>query len=827
MVEDHLEPDLAGIGHDRVHDLQTTPPLQVGVLAEVDAVGLAAGVEELVAVRQADRVEAERLHLIHHLPVASGPEAVWGEVRRLEAEQVHTGDPHRLVVGVEDLAAGGAEVAGGHAGLRVAFGDRDIADRDAREGRWSGRAGEHRIAPVVAPGEAEATDGHRRNSRVEVRQLPRRPRVVAVERPHREHSQALGPGERFQAIGVLQGEHLREHVVDAQHRRHPQLIPPEALALAGEQRRHLREGGVGGVDGILAHRLELRRSGAVAVIHRHHVDAVDLHAGDEGDLHGVHAILREPLGQHREREPHAQARTALLHQRDGVHLELERLGLGERRPFDVEVDLVQLQRVHHLAVGRRQGLGPQPALGVRLRQAHARRPAQRHHHVAPGGSQGVDFSTDRDRLLVARVECQDVVPCPGQLSAGTGLHEAQGEKPHAVSLRQTVEIRHGILPHVDVGGEKLFLPEVATRGCCRSGRRSGRRHRAVIMATGHGRADRRLVAVGDLAGRSGRRQQRCPADEREVLGGVAERHLQLILHDLVVMKLDIPGDELGLRHAHEQDALVGGQDGNRQAFGRVRHREPLAGAEVEETELHRGRIEAFDPLADSILVRPHVDRAAFPRADALLPGDHAADVLTQMLVHHDTEVGHREVAVADTAQHLELGCRCPRIDDRHLAGLGLGDDQVVDRHVREVEAVAGGIESHDVVGGRVGEEHTSRRAVGRGRRGRRSGCGRRRRRRRRRGRSAAHERQVAEHCRTPAGGGGEAEGRRTPGREQAVPAFIADGVVAARAAGDHAVPQRRDLSVEVKLDRPGGIRGVRRVANRHVAVETAAPVARD
>ena len=286
------------------------------------------------------------------------------------------------------------------------------------------------------------------------------------------------------------------------------------------------------------------------------------------------------------------------------------------------------------------------------------------------------------------------------------------------------------------------------------------------MATGHSLADRRLGAVGDLAYRSGRRQQRCPANEREVLGGVAERHLQLILHDLVVMEFDIPRHELGLCHAHEQDALVGGKNGDRQALGRVCHREPLAGAKVEEAQLHRGRIEALNPLLDSIFVRPHVDRAAVPGADALLPGDHTADVLTKVFVLDDAEVGHREVAVADTAQHLELGCRCPRIDDRHLAGLRLGDDQVVDRHFTEVEAVAGGIETHDVCSRRIDEKHTARGAIDWCRRGcgsrSGSGSGRRSRSRSRSrswsGRRAADERDVAEHSRAAAGGGGEAEG---------------------------------------------------------------------
>ena len=105
VIEEDLEPDLVGVGHDLVHDLQTALPLQVGVLRVVDAVGSAAGVEELIGVGQADRVEAERLHLIHHLLVAAGPETVRREGARLETKPVHTGDPHRVVVGVEDLAA--------------------------------------------------------------------------------------------------------------------------------------------------------------------------------------------------------------------------------------------------------------------------------------------------------------------------------------------------------------------------------------------------------------------------------------------------------------------------------------------------------------------------------------------------------------------------------------------------------------------------------------------------------------------------------------------------------------------------------------------------
>ena len=104
MVENHPQADLAGVVHDRVHHLEAVAALEFGVLEEVDAIRGARGIEELVAVGQPDRVEAERLHLIHHLTVAASPEPVRGKVGRLETEPIDAGDPHRVALGVEDLA---------------------------------------------------------------------------------------------------------------------------------------------------------------------------------------------------------------------------------------------------------------------------------------------------------------------------------------------------------------------------------------------------------------------------------------------------------------------------------------------------------------------------------------------------------------------------------------------------------------------------------------------------------------------------------------------------------------------------------------------------
>ena len=209
-----------------------------------------------------------------------------------------------------------------------------------------------------------------------VRQLAGSARIIAVERPHREHSQPLGPGERLEAIGVLQCEHLCPDIVDAQHWRDPQLIPAERLPLAGEQRGHLCKGRPRCIDGIFAHRLECRRRGAVAIVHRHHIHAIDLHARSKGDLDGVHAVLREPLRQHRQREPDSQARAGLLHNGDRIHLELEGLDFGDGGPFDVEINLGELQRVDHLRIGSRQCQSAEPPLGIGLRQALPSGPAQ-------------------------------------------------------------------------------------------------------------------------------------------------------------------------------------------------------------------------------------------------------------------------------------------------------------------------------------------------------------------------------------------------------------------------------------------------------------------
>jgi hypothetical protein len=105
VVEDDLEADLAGIGDDLVHDLQAVEAGEVRVPAVVDAVGSAARGEELVGEGQADRVEAQIRHLVHHLLVVARMKAVGRVATGLHAEPVHARDLHHVVRRIEDLIA--------------------------------------------------------------------------------------------------------------------------------------------------------------------------------------------------------------------------------------------------------------------------------------------------------------------------------------------------------------------------------------------------------------------------------------------------------------------------------------------------------------------------------------------------------------------------------------------------------------------------------------------------------------------------------------------------------------------------------------------------
>ena len=136
-------------------------------------------------------------------------------------------------------------------------------------------------------------------------------------------------------------------------------------------------------------------------------------------------------------------------------------------------------------------------MGVRLRQALPRRTPQRHHHIAAGCPQRVDLPLDGQRLLVRAPEREHVVPGPPQLAGGRGLHESQRQEPDAVLPSQAVEVWHRILAHVDVGGEKLLLPQIDARRRWRCGRRRcGRRCRRGCGTSGREDETGRRVGAG-------------------------------------------------------------------------------------------------------------------------------------------------------------------------------------------------------------------------------------------------------------------------------------------------------------------------------------------
>ena len=105
MIEDDLQADLPGIGHDPVHDLQPVEPGQIRVLAEVDAGGRAAGVKQLVGEGQADGVEPQIRHLLHHLLVVARMQAVRRIAVRLQAKPVHAGNLHPIARRINNLIA--------------------------------------------------------------------------------------------------------------------------------------------------------------------------------------------------------------------------------------------------------------------------------------------------------------------------------------------------------------------------------------------------------------------------------------------------------------------------------------------------------------------------------------------------------------------------------------------------------------------------------------------------------------------------------------------------------------------------------------------------
>src|SRR5262249_31005000 len=104
-VEDDLEPAFAGFGNDGVHDLRSTQALQARILLQIDPVGLTGWIEQLIAVRQSDGVEAAGDDLVEHVAERASPQAMGCKRVRLEAKPVDARDAHFLAVEVDEFGA--------------------------------------------------------------------------------------------------------------------------------------------------------------------------------------------------------------------------------------------------------------------------------------------------------------------------------------------------------------------------------------------------------------------------------------------------------------------------------------------------------------------------------------------------------------------------------------------------------------------------------------------------------------------------------------------------------------------------------------------------
>ena len=97
-------------------------------------------------------------------------------------------------------------------------------------------------------------------------------------------------------------------------------------------------------------------------------------------------------------------------------------------------------------------------------------------------------------------------------------------------------------------------------------------------------------------------EQLLAADQTHRILREAKRLLEVVLHHLVVMKLEIGCHQIGALHAHQQQALAAGLGADQQAFAGVFNAEPLAGAQIEEIELLGLRVKVLHPLLNAVLM---------------------------------------------------------------------------------------------------------------------------------------------------------------------------------------------------------------------------------
>ena len=271
-------------------------------------------------------------------------------------------------------------------------------------------------------------------------------------------------------------------------------------------------GAGGGEHRIGTHRLGVcprRGCGRLPVIHGHHIDAVERHAGSEGGPHHVQAIGSKTIRQDGERVPDLQAGPSLLEDLQGIAAERDCGGIGHRRSLDIEIEAVERVGIDDASVGLRQ-VGRSAAMRcIPLGEARARRPAERDHHVTAGGLERPDRLVDRDGLLVGGIRRKGRDTRPGRCAIRSGLDEAQRDERHAPRAGDLHQVRHGPHPHVHVRGEVGLAPLLVAgvarveptgwkRGSGSGGRRWSRRRCG-------SRRRRRCVGehAGDISGGGG------------------------------------------------------------------------------------------------------------------------------------------------------------------------------------------------------------------------------------------------------------------------------------------------------------------------------------
>ena len=179
--------------------------------------------------------------------------------------------------------------------------------------------------------------------------------LVAVCRPDGDPTETDLVGEVRQGGRVRGREDLALDVVATDHRRgaepRPELLGGQPKAGPPIGCGQLRVGGAQRARRRLAHAHVVRL--ASAVVHRHEVDAGEIHPRPEHLVHTADPVREQPLGSDRQREPHLErpiGRRLRLEGSDPGGPPHVRRGVVERGPLDVEIDHARLVPLHDRAV---------------------------------------------------------------------------------------------------------------------------------------------------------------------------------------------------------------------------------------------------------------------------------------------------------------------------------------------------------------------------------------------------------------------------------------------------------------------------------------------